>query len=78
MTLQLENARLQVCDVRRLRQKSLDLTATHPLNAAFEPTRQLQKEGSQHFATAGWMHADIRRGTALPLRRIKRASFVAC
>ena len=59
IALQLENARLQICDVRRLRQKSFDLTATRPIVAGIEPTRQLQKEGAQHYgllvpAPPGW------------------------
>lgn len=44
MGLQLENAPLEICDVRRLRQKSLDLTATRPLIAGFEPAPQFQKD----------------------------------
>jgi len=44
MALQLENAPLEICDVRRLRQKSLDLTATRPLIAGFEPAPQFQKD----------------------------------
>ena len=44
MGLQLERSPLEICDVRRLRQKSLDLTATRPLIAGFEPAPQFQKD----------------------------------
>ncbi len=44
MALQLENAPLEICNVRRLRQKTLDLTTPRPLIAGFEPARQFQKD----------------------------------